>query len=374
VTGPEAIDPAVAAMAYVTLESPEDAASSGETATAAIRALEAVLAHTPEAPGDPLRAVILSNLGVLHLARFEHTSDASDLDTAVTVLSEAYRLQHRQKRFPALRATVPNLISALQARAEHTGNWGDLDAAISWGRAAVIHLPEEEPQRAVALAGLSSALLARYQRATTKRASDGDVTEHGDLSEAIDLGRQAAADLPESHSSAGAVLSTLGRALIAGGMNDEAVGVYRRARDRFRSLGQPHAEARTDNNLGGALVHGGRLDEAIAAYERALDRFRELGDTQGAARVEHNLAVAQSRAGEALVAVGRYSDALPYFEHALRTTERAMGPEHPDTAQRLIKVARVLDELGRHTEARSHLQRALRITERAPARGDSGTT
>jgi tetratricopeptide (TPR) repeat protein len=319
--GPD--DAALASLAFVVLEAPQEAAFSEEATVTAIKALEAVLGRTPE---EPLRAVILSNLGVLHLARFEYTSDASSLDAAVTALEAAYEAHVRYGGHPALNATIPNLINARVTRAEHTGFWEDLDEAITWGREKIVHLPREVPQRAVALAGLSSALLARYRRASRTAASAGDVTRDSDLLEAVDLARQAVADLPASHSMAGAVLSTLGRALIAGGGTEEAISVYHRAGERYRACGDRRGEARADNNLGGALVHVGRVEEAIAVYRRAVARFRELGDAKGAERVEHNLAVALGRVGEAS-GVRVRSAGGPLLDSASRIPTQAAHPD-----------------------------------------------
>ncbi|MDX3855636.1 tetratricopeptide repeat protein [Streptomyces sp. AK02-01A] len=277
------IDAETASRAVEILESSQGTYSRVDEADSAIDTLEKVLSATP--PG-PLRTTILSNLGLIRMARFQLTASPSDLDAAIACLWDAHGTQEQYGNHPALSATIPNLISALHTRATVTGDWDDLDEAIAWGRDAVVRLPPGLPQRAAALVSLSSALRIRYERSRY----------NGDLTEAIDLARQAAADLPDDHPRLGSALSNLGSALMASGLAGESVSVYRRALDKFHDVGNRGGEARTMNNLAGALTQSGRIDEALTTYRRALEEFRTIGDRQGEERVMNNLAAARALA------------------------------------------------------------------------------
>ena len=52
-------------------------------------------------------------------------------------------------------------------------------------------------------------------------------------------------------------------------------------------------------------------------------------------------------------------------EQALEIKEKALGPEHPDTALSLDKLAALLLHLGRHADAEPLYRRALAILEKA---------
>lgn len=283
VNGDGRVDAAKAARAGEILESRGADFATVEEADGAIDALEAVL--TAEEAGL-LRATILSNLGVVWMQRFHLTSSPQDLDRAIEHLAEA-QSHLRHASHPALTATIPNLISALQTRAELTGSTTDLDEAIRWGREAAVRLRPGLPQRAVALASLSSALRMRFEL------SPAEARYEGDLTEAIELGRRAVDDLPRNHPRLSTVLSGLGRTLMASGRAGEAVDVYRRALETARA-GGPRGEGRALNDLAGALAGAGRAAEAVAVYEEALERFRSAGDTGGEERVLGNLSAVRA--------------------------------------------------------------------------------
>jgi tetratricopeptide (TPR) repeat protein len=281
------IDPAIQRQAVAILRTPPQSVSDAEEADRVLEPLEKVLPATEE---GPLRATILSNLGLLRLARYRHSTDPADLDRAIDHLAEALKAQLAQGPHggpPALSATIPNLISALHARAQVTGNPEDLDAAIAWGRYSVVQLPAGLPQRAAALASLSSALRVRYEHSGYA----------GDLTEAIELGHRAVVDLPDGHPRLHAALSNLGSAYLLAGRAAEAVALFERALATAEDAGDPLGQARTLNNLAGALLRAGRTDDAVHAYQRATEMFRRIGDEQEVRRVEGNLAVARELLG-----------------------------------------------------------------------------
>jgi tetratricopeptide (TPR) repeat protein len=60
-----------------------------------------------------------------------------------------------------------------------------------------------------------------------------------------------------------------------------------------------------------------------------------------------------------------YSQARPYYEQALAIWEKALGPDHPDTATSLNNLGALLQAMGHLAEARPYLERALAIREKA---------
>ena len=64
-------------------------------------------------------------------------------------------------------------------------------------------------------------------------------------------------------------------------------------------------------------------------------------------------------------AQGRLAEAEPLWQRALAIRERALGPDHPDTAQSLNNLAVLYRDQGRLAEAEPLWQRALAIWERA---------
>jgi tetratricopeptide (TPR) repeat protein len=62
---------------------------------------------------------------------------------------------------------------------------------------------------------------------------------------------------------------------------------------------------------------------------------------------------------------GNLAEARPLFERALAICEKVLGPEHPDTAVSLTQLALLLDRQGNLGEARPLFERALAICEKA---------
>src|SRR5262249_42851039 len=72
------------------------------------------------------------------------------------------------------------------------------------------------------------------------------------------------------------------------------------------------------------------------------------------------------RAGRYLHGRAAYSAARPLFERALAIREKALGPEHPATAESLANLADLLrDQEGDLAAARPLYERALAIHEKA---------
>ena len=131
---------------------------------------------------------------------------------------------------------------------------------------------------------------------------------------------------------------------------------YRKAADHLAAiLGQPEsagAPERFDLLLayGGAQYKNGAYRAAAASYREALQLRND-----GAGL--NNLAVALSAAGD--------NGAEPLLKRGLAIREKALGPEHPNTAQSLNNLAALYDRQGRYEEAEPLYQRALAIREKA---------
>src|SRR5262249_30257526 len=113
-------------------------------------------------------------------------------------------------------------------------------------------------------------------------------------------------------------------------------------------------------NLAGCLAAMGQAGRALPLYERALAlKRRAIGE-------EHpDTAQAYDNVAGCLAAMGQASRALPLFEQALTVQRRALGEEHPHTAPSAYSVAYCLDRLNRLPEAIRLLQASLPAQEAA---------
>jgi tetratricopeptide (TPR) repeat protein len=125
------------------------------------------------------------------------------------------------------------------------------------------------------------------------------------------------------------------------------------------------------NALGYHLWLGGDYAGARPYYERALaTRERALGPDHP------DTAVSVNDVAGVLWMQGDYAGARPYYERALATRERALGPDHPDTATSRDALAGCLWAQGDYAGARPYYERALATRERAlgPDHPDTATS
>ena len=69
--------------------------------------------------------------------------------------------------------------------------------------------------------------------------------------------------------------------------------------------------------------------------------------------------------GEYLYAGAAYGEAEPLLRRAIAAHEQTLGPEHPDLATPLHKLAHVCEGLGRPAEAEPLYRRVLAVREHA---------
>ena len=115
----------------------------------------------------------------------------------------------------------------------------------------------------------------------------------------------------------------------------------------------------------------GDYAKAEPLYKRALAiREKALGpDHPDTAQSLNNLALLYDSMGD-------YAKAEPLYKRALAIREKALGPEHPDTAQSLNNLAKLYYSMGDYAKAEPLYQRALAIYEKAlgPEHPDTATS
>src|SRR5262249_5022058 len=99
-------------------------------------------------------------------------------------------------------------------------------------------------------------------------------------------------------------------------------------------------------------------------YQRLLSQAHTcaaLIEQQGLAFLE--AARLLNEAGLYLSERGQYPEVLPLYQRALAICEKALGPEHPDTATSLNNLAGLYQDQGNYDKALPLFQRALAISE-----------
>ena len=115
-----------------------------------------------------------------------------------------------------------------------------------------------------------------------------------------------------------------------------------------------------NNEAGFYLQHYGNLAEARPYYERALAiKEKALGPDHP------DTALSLNNLGGVLGAMGEYKDALPYVKQALSIWEKQLGPQHPSVGVGNNHVGYLLQAMGNLAEARPYYERALAIREKA---------
>ncbi|MCB8977790.1 MAG: tetratricopeptide repeat protein [Ardenticatenaceae bacterium] len=114
------------------------------------------------------------------------------------------------------------------------------------------------------------------------------------------------------------------------------------------------------NELGYHIRAVGDSAGARPFYERALAiREKALGPDHP------DTALSLNNLGALLDSMGDLPAARPFYERALAIREKALGPDHPDTAQSLNNLGYLLRAMGDLPAARPFYERALAIDEKA---------
>jgi len=112
------------------------------------------------------------------------------------------------------------------------------------------------------------------------------------------------------------------------------------------------------NNLATMYSANGDYARAEAAYKRAIDLYTKIPEE------ERLLAQLLDNYSAMLRVMGEYTRAEPLVRRALEIRERALGAEHPDTAESLNNLANLLSEKGDYVHAEPLFLLALAIREK----------
>jgi tetratricopeptide (TPR) repeat protein len=132
----------------------------------------------------------------------------------------------------------------------------------------------------------------------------------------------------------------------------------------------PHVLSRRghdDTSLAALLDRAGGYLHRRAAYSQAALVLRDaVAIREKALGPEHpDTAASLNNLATLLVDQGDLTGSRTLFERALAIREKALGPEHPDTAASLQNLANILSSLGDRTRAPPLFERALAIREKA---------
>jgi tetratricopeptide (TPR) repeat protein len=147
-------------------------------------------------------------------------------------------------------------------------------------------------------------------------------------------------------------LLVVGVARYDAGAYDEAIDRFTKALDQQHSSKSESEEADVKFYLGKSLYQKGKYSEAVGRLQEVVSK------RDGAPDVLDWL-------GWALWRAARYAEAEPLYKRALAVREKALGPEHPDTAQSLNNLALLYYSQGRYAEAEPLCKRALAVREKA---------
>ena len=124
--------------------------------------------------------------------------------------------------------------------------------------------------------------------------------------------------------------------------------------------GNDYAEAVSLNNLAKLYYTQGQYAQAEPLYKRVL------AICEKALGPEHpDTATSLNNLGLLYESQGQYAQAEPLYKRALAICEKALGSEHPDTARNLNNLAMLYYLQGQYAQAEPLFKRALAIWEKA---------
>ena len=154
--------------------------------------------------------------------------------------------------------------------------------------------------------------------------------------------------------------------LIIGAARYDA-GDYDGAIERFTKALDKQYSLKSENEADDVKFFLGKSLYGKRRYREAINKLQEVVSHRG-----DNTDVLDWL-GSALEWAGQYAEAEPLFKRALVIREKALGPEHPDIAMSLNKLASVYQDQGKYVEAELFFKRALAIREKVlgPERPDT---
>ncbi len=146
-------------------------------------------------------------------------------------------------------------------------------------------------------------------------------------------------------------------ALLVVGVARYDAGDYDEAIDRFtKALNQQHS-LQSESEVADVKLFLGKSLHRKGKYSEAVDRLQEVVSKRA-----DDLDVLDWL-GSALQDAARYAEAEPLYQRALAIREKALGPEHPETATALVKYA-LVRKLNRKNKAAKLEARAKGIREK----------
>ncbi len=147
------------------------------------------------------------------------------------------------------------------------------------------------------------------------------------------------------------------------------LGKYSRAFDLVRAALDDYRQGSFDDQLFEAdiLDDLGTCHGALGEHKKALEyKIRALEIREKALGPDHpDTAISLNNVGITYGALGDHEKALEYNSRALEIREKVLGPNQPETAISLNNVGVAYGELGKHKKALEYKARALKICEKA---------
>jgi tetratricopeptide (TPR) repeat protein len=138
-----------------------------------------------------------------------------------------------------------------------------------------------------------------------------------------------------------------------------AISIYETLPDCYIYLGTNYA------NLGEIVLQQGRFADAVPILEKAIQFKRESGGA-----LDSSLTGLTSKAALALIQLKRYKEAQVHLKAALKITGALYGPEHIETARRMIAIGSCLNNEAKYEMAQKQLSQAIEILRREKTEAD----
>lgn len=272
---------------------------------------------------------------------------AGDLDTAISIFEQAYRLTQASWRMddPQALQIINNLGTVYLAKSRFADAEPLLVRAVQ-SRMRVLGLEHLHTLSSMESLSALYRLTSRLEEAASLSQQTLEVYQRI-------LGPKHTDTMRSTHN-----LAALYRIL---GRFTDAEPLFLRALDiRQKVLGPEHRDTlQTVNSLGVLYKAMGRLAEAEALHRRAL-----LGFTHVLGPEHPSTLYSVGNLGSVLLRKGQYGDAERLIRQQLEGRKRVRGPEHYETLSSLASLAALYGETGRFSDAESVLVAVLETQER----------